>query len=91
MKNRNSRKETINPAILINIFTAVILFVIGFLLVIGIITPYISTEFRVIFGIIFMSYGIFRSTTVYSKWRQMKQEKRREEMKEDREKLFKHD
>ena len=89
MKNRYSRKETINPAFVINIFTAVFLFVIGFLLITGIITPYISTEFRIIFGIIFMSYGIFRSSTVYSKWRQMKQEKRREEMKEARDKLYK--
>jgi len=91
VKNRTSRKETVNPAILINIFTAVILFVIGFLLITGIITPYISTEFRVIFGIIFMSYGIFRSTTIYSKWKNIKQEKKREQMKEAREKLFKHD
>jgi len=91
VKNRYSRKETISPAIVINIFTAVILFVIGFLLITGIITPYISTEFRVIFGIIFMSYGIFRSTTIYSKWKALKQEKKREEMKEAREKLLKHD
>ena len=78
-----------NPTIYINVFTAVVLFVLGILLITGLLASHINIEMRLIFGIIFLSYGIFRTVNVYSKLKLRKQENKLEEMKKARENLFK--
>ena len=80
-----------NPTIYINVFTAVVLFVLGILLVTGLLASHINIEMRIIFGIIFLSYGIFRTVNVYSKLKLRKQENKLGEMKKARENLFKNE
>jgi len=69
-----------NVSFYINVFTAVVLSVIGIILLVGVFTPYIETRNRVIFGVILLSYGIYRFITVYSKIKLLRQQKRIEEL-----------
>ena len=80
-----------NPTIYINIFTAVVLFILGILLITGLLAAHINLEMRIIFGILFLSYGIFRTVNVYSKLKLKKQENKLVEMKKARENLFKNE
>ena len=80
-----------NPTIYINVFTAVVIFVLGILLITGLLASHINIEMRIIFGIIFLSYGIFRTVNVYSKLKLRKQENKLGEMKKARENLFKNE
>jgi multisubunit Na+/H+ antiporter MnhC subunit len=69
-----------NVGFYINIFTAVVLSVIGVILLVGVFTPYIETRNRVIFGVILLGYGIYRFITVYSKIKLLKQQKQIEDL-----------
>lgn len=76
-----------NPVIIINIFTAIAVFIVGLVMVIGLI-PHISVQTRVIFGIIFMSYGVLRFLNVQTKLKLKKQNEMREKMMKETEDLI---
>jgi hypothetical protein len=75
------------PVIIINIFTSIIVFIVGLVMLLGLI-PHIPTQTRVIFGIIFMSYGVFRFLNVQTKLRVKKQNEIREQKIKDIEDLI---
>lgn len=76
-----------SPVIIINIFTSIVVFIVGLVMILGLI-PNIPTQTRVIFGIIFMSYGVFRFLNVQTKLRLKKQEEKRMKMEKDLEELI---
>ena len=78
-----------NPILIINYFTSAVLFVIGLLLASGIISSTIEPSTRIIFGIIFIAYSVYRFVTTQSRRRMEKQNEMRDKMKEEREKLIK--
>ena len=61
-----------NTVITINIFTAVAVTVVGVLILTGLI-PFKDSPTRIIFGIIFISYGIFRYLNIRAKLKVKKQ------------------
>jgi flagellar biosynthesis component FlhA len=75
------------PVIIINIFTSLVVFIVGLVMALGLI-PHIPTQTRVIFGIIFMSYGIFRFINVQAKLKVKKQNEMREKMMKETEELI---
>lgn len=76
-----------SPVIIINIFTSIVVFIVGLVMLLGLI-PHIPTQTRVIFGIIFMSYGIFRFLNVQTKLRVKKQNERHEKLMKETDKLI---
>jgi predicted membrane protein len=77
-----------NGALYINTFSAIVSVVMGLLLLIGIVLPQIETTSRLVFGAIFLSYGIYRLLNVQSKRKAMKQEEEHERMKQAQEELI---
>jgi hypothetical protein len=75
------------PVIIINIFTSIVVFIVGLVMLLGLI-PNIPTQTRVIFGIIFMSYAIFRFLNVQAKLRVKKQNDMREKMMKETDELI---
>jgi hypothetical protein len=75
------------PVIIINIFTSIAVFIVGLVMLLGLI-PHIPTQTRIIFGIIFMSYGVFRFLNVQTKLKVKKQTEMREKMMKETEELF---
>lgn len=78
-----------NSAMYINIFTAVVGVVMGVLLFTGIMFANMDFTRRMIFGAIFMGYGIYRYITVISKRNQIKREKEIERIKRAQDELIK--
>lgn len=76
-----------SPVIIINIFTSIIVFIVGLVMLLGLI-PHIPTQTRVIFGIIFMSYGVFRFLNVQAKLRVKKQNEMREKISKETDELI---
>jgi|WetSurMetagenome_2_1015567.scaffolds.fasta_scaffold1355781_1 hypothetical protein len=76
-----------SSVIIINIFTSIVVFIVGLVMLLGLI-PHIPTQTRVIFGIIFMSYGVFRFLNVQTKLRVKKQNEIREQKMKDIEDLI---
>jgi hypothetical protein len=76
-----------SSVIIINIFTSIVVFIVGLVMLLGLI-PHIPTQTRVIFGIIFMSYGVFRFLNVQTKLRVKKQNEIREQKIKDIEDLI---
>ena len=76
-----------NPVILINIFTSIIVFIIGLVMVLGVI-PNLPQDKRLIFGIIFMAYGVYRFVTTQSKIKLQKQQERLEMMEKAKQELL---
>jgi predicted membrane protein len=77
-----------NGALYINTFSAIVSIVMGLLLLIGIVLPQIEITTRLVFGAIFISYGIYRLLNVQSKRREIKQEEEHEKMKQAQEDLI---
>lgn len=75
------------PVIIINIFTSIVIFLVGLVMMLGLI-PNIPMQTRIIFGIIFMSYGVFRFLNVQTKIRIKKQNEIREKMMKETEELI---
>ena len=73
----------------INIFTAVVGVVMGILLFSGLLFENMDITKRIIFGSIFMGYGIYRYVYVQSKRNQMKREREIERIKRAQEELIK--
>ena len=78
-----------NSAMYINIFTAVVGVVMGILLFSGLLFENMDITKRMIFGSIFMGYGIYRYVYVQSKRNQMKREREIERIKRAQEELIK--
>jgi hypothetical protein len=76
-----------SPVIIINIFTSLVVFIVGLVMILGLI-PHIPAQTRIIFGIIFMSYGIFRFINVQAKLRVKKQNELREKMMKETDELI---
>jgi len=76
-----------SPVIIINIFTSIVVFLVGLVMILGLI-PNIPAQTRTIFGIIFMSYGIFRFLNVQTKLRVKKQQEKLMKMEKDLEDLI---
>lgn len=75
-------------SIIINIFTSVVIFVVGLLFISNFIkVPNVFSNSRIIFGIIFMSYGIYRGLNVVSKIKLDKMNKSIEEIRKAKDKL----
>lgn len=75
-----------SPVIIINIFTSVVVSVVGILMLVGLIPGEKNT--RIILGVIFIGYGIFRFLNVKAKLKVKKQNEMREEMKKKTEELI---
>lgn len=73
----------------INIFTAIVGVVMGVLLFSGLLFENMDVTKRMIFGAIFMGYGIYRYVYVQSKRNQMKREREIERIKRAQEELIK--
>ncbi len=78
-----------NSAMYINIFTAIVGVVMGILLFTGFLFENMDLNKRLIFGGIFMGYGIYRFINVQSKRSQLKREKEIERLKRAQEDLIK--
>lgn len=76
-----------SPVIIINIFTSIVVFIVGLVMLLGLI-PHIPTQTRIIFGIIFMSYGVFRFLNVQTKLKVKKQNELREKLMKDTDELI---
>ena len=71
-----------SPVIIINIFTSIVVFVVGLVMILGLI-PNIQPHTRMVLGIIFMGYGIFRFLNVQTKLRVKKQQEKLMKMEKD--------
>lgn len=71
-----------SPVIIINIFTSIVVFVVGLVMMMGLI-PNIQPQTRMILGIIFMGYGVFRFLNVQTKLRVKKQQEKLMKMEKD--------
>jgi hypothetical protein len=71
-----------SPVIIINIFTSIVVFIVGLVLILGLI-PNIQPQTRMILGIIFMSYGVFRFLNVQTKLKVKKQQEKLMKMEKD--------
>ncbi len=78
-----------NTVIIINFFTSLIVFIVGIVFLTGMFLPNLETDKRLIFGIIFVSYSIYRFINAFSKLKLYKQEKKHKDIKEAQEKLIK--
>lgn len=75
------------PVIIINIFTSIAVFIVGLVMLIGLV-PNLPMQTRIIFGIIFMSYGILRFLNVQTKMRMKRQNEMREKMMKETDELI---
>ena len=64
----------------INFFTAFCVFLVGLLMVLKIILPMVESSTRIIFGFIFMAYGVYRYVTTQTKIKINRQEEQRRKM-----------
>lgn len=75
--------------IIINIITSIFVFAAGLLIAFGVLVPNIAASTQIIFGVLFMAYGIYRFVNVQSKIKLMKMQERSEKMREETEELIK--
>jgi predicted RNA-binding protein with PUA domain len=74
-------------ALIINIFTAIFVFIVGLLFLLNII-PSGSSSNRVIFSIILIGYGVYRFMNFLTKYNLSKQEKSSKNLKEKTQKVI---
>ena len=77
-----------NANIYINLTTSVLTFVLGILLLTGIIYPDNKDSTKIMFGLVLIIYGIFRFINAMSKVKQQKMDDRMKKLEEEREKLL---
>jgi hypothetical protein len=77
-----------NSAFYINVFSATVGIVMGFLLLSGIILPGVEVEKRLVIGLIFLSYGLYRYLQVYNKRKMIKRQEQRDRMKQAQEDII---
>lgn len=78
-----------NSAFYINVFSATVGIVMGFLLISGIVLPGVELNTRLILGLIFLAYGFYRYIQVYNKRKQIKRQEARDRMKQAQEDIIK--
>jgi cytochrome c biogenesis protein CcdA len=76
-----------NPVLVINLVTSIVVFAVGVLILAGLV-PAGNSYIRVMFGIIFMIYGIYRFLNFQTKRKLQKIEEEREKMQKAKDKLF---
>ncbi|MBL8007459.1 MAG: hypothetical protein JNJ56_08005 [Ignavibacteria bacterium] len=77
-----------NASLIINFFTALITFVMGILILTGIIFPGSRDSSIQVFGIVLLIYGVYRFVNLFSKVKQIRMQERQEILNKEREKLF---
>lgn len=78
-----------NANIYINFATSVLTFVLGVLLLTGVIYPGNKDSSKVMFGTVLIIYGVYRFVNALSKVKQHKLDERMSKINEEREKLLK--
>jgi hypothetical protein len=78
-----------NSAFYINVFSATVGIVMGFLLISGVVLPGVELNTRLILGLIFLAYGFYRYIQVYNKRKQIKRQEARDRMKQAQEDIIK--
>jgi len=76
-----------NTVLLINILTSAVVFVVGILIIAGVVTPAMSSNIRITFGVVFMAYGIYRFVNFLSKRKLLKLQEKRERIEKEKDKL----
>lgn len=77
-----------NSAFYINIFSATVGIVMGILLLSGIVLPGVELNTRIVLGLIFFAYGMYRYLQVYNKRKMIKRQELREKMKQAQEDII---
>lgn len=77
-----------NASVYVNFATAALTFVLGVLILTGMVFPGHLDSSKLMFGIVLIIYGVYRFVTTISKIRQVKQEERKAKLSEEREKLL---
>lgn len=80
-----------NPTVIISYFATAAAFIVGLLLLIGIVGEGLEPQLRIIFGIVFTAYSVYRFLYVQSKLKEAKRRELQEKMKLEKEKLFKNE
>ena len=78
-----------NSAFYINVFSATVGVVMGFLLLSGKVLPGVEFNTRLVLGMIFLSYGLYRYLQVYNKRKLVKRQEERDRMKQAQEDIIK--
>jgi hypothetical protein len=77
-----------NSAFYINIFSASVAIVMGLLLLSGLVLPDAEFNTRLVLGLIFLSYGIYRYLHVYNKRKIIKRQEHSDRMKQAQEDII---
>ena len=77
-----------NSAFYINVFSATVGIVMGFLLLSGIVLPGVELNTRLVLGLIFFAYGMYRYILVYNKRKLIKRQEQRDRMKQAQEDII---
>lgn len=80
-----------NPTIIISYIATAVAFIVGLLLLFGIVGEGLEPQLRIIFGVVFSAYSIYRFLYVQSKIKESKRRELQEKMKIEKEKLFKNE
>lgn len=77
-----------NPTVIISYFATAAAFIVGLLLLIGVVGEGLEPNLRIIFGIVFAAYAVYRFLYVQSKVKEAKRREIHEKMRIEKEKLF---
>ncbi|MCE1166264.1 MAG: hypothetical protein LWX07_12775 [Bacteroidetes bacterium] len=77
-----------NSALYINVFSSVVSIVMGVLLIGGIVLPQIETMTRMIFGLVFLAYGIYRMLNVQAKLKSQRQQEEHARLKKAQDEII---
>ncbi len=77
-----------NGALYINIFTSIVSIGMGVLLIGGMILPQMQAGTRLVFGLVFLAYGIYRLLGVQAKLKSKRQQEEHERLKKAQEELI---
>jgi len=77
-----------NSAFYINILSASVAIVMGLLLLGGLVLPDSEFNTRLVLGLIFLSYGIYRFLHVYNKRKILKRQEQRDRIKQAQEEII---
>lgn len=77
-----------NSALYINLFSATVGIVMGVLLLSGIVLPGVELNTRLVLGLIFFAYGLYRYLQVYNKRKLMKRQEKIDKIKQAQEDII---
>jgi predicted membrane protein len=78
----------LNTSHYINFFTAGIVFIIGLLILLGVLYPQSENPMIVVFAIVLMVYGVYRFINTYSKIKLQRLDEKRIQMEKEKEKFL---